>query len=366
MLTSPAVNRDIALTLGIVAVILVIGLGVTLVPGAIDPPDRDEHVRRGHLELTEMTIAAGEVTGNTATLEVTNYLTHHGGPVQNATLFVRVIDTDTEFVETTTRRSLGNISNGDEREQEFAETTNLTVERQGGYRIETIIYQDGERVESGNREVSGVGTLRPAYAESDVKFHDFEGAGSSIPVVGYTIEAVDGDRVRLNVSSYLTNTGTELSDDVTLSVTARQAESNIGADSATVSVAQIRPGRTATPSVTLTVQDNYNYYLDAILKKDGVIVGTASSAAQLDPTETIEQNVTRRSVGIETGDFEQGTSGPRASDLDSDGSAGGDRPRDAQPVETTVTGGSGPGFGFVIAILAVTGAALIGYRRQQP
>jgi len=66
----------------------------------------------------------------------------------------------------------------------------------------------------------------------------------------------------------------------------------------------IRPGRTVTPSVSLTVPSQYNCYL---------VVGTARAPASLDPREPVPWNTTTREVGLEVGDF----------DLD-----GGDAPRD--------------------------------------
>jgi hypothetical protein len=75
----------------------------------------------------------------------------------------------------------------------------------------------------------------------------------------------------------------------------------------------IRPGRTVTPSVSLTVPSQYNCYLDTKLWRDGVVVGTARAPASLDPREPVPWNTTTREVGLEVGDF----------DLD-----GGDAPRD--------------------------------------
>jgi PGF-CTERM protein len=86
--------------------------------------------------------------------------------------------------------------------------------------------------------------------------------------------------------------------------TARQADSNIVADRVAVPVGEIAAGRTASPSASLTVPDGYNYYLNAVLWKDGAVVGSARSAANLDPSETLSVNETRREVGLSVSDFE--------------------------------------------------------------
>jgi len=156
--------------------------------------------------------------------------------------------------------------------------------------------------------------------------------------------------VRLNVSAALTNRGDASSAPLTLVLIARQADSNIVADRATVRIAGIRPGRTATPGTTLAVPDDYNYYLDAVLWNDGVIVGTARSAAQLDPTERVPENTTTRESGFEAGDFVD--------------SSGGDDDRAERAMETPEAGDDGPGFGLGTALVALLAGLLFIARRH--
>jgi hypothetical protein len=81
--------------------------------------------------------------------------------------------------------------------------------------------------------------------------------------------------------SYLTSTGDTPSDDLKPTLTARQIDSNVVADRAEIQVDRIDPGQTVTPGTTLTVQENDNYYLNAVLWKEGVIIATARSGSQL-------------------------------------------------------------------------------------
>jgi PGF-CTERM protein len=92
------------------------------------------------------------------------------------------------------------------------------------------------------------------------------------------------------------------------------------------------------PATTLTVPAEYNYYLDAVLWKDGTIVASTRAAANLDPTETISVNQTRRDVGLQVEDFQRGSGDD------------GDGPR---PTETPGSGASGPGFGVPAALAAL-------------
>jgi hypothetical protein len=339
-------NRETMLAVGIAAVVAVSLVTAAVVPGAIAETESDP-VRPGHLSIQEVSIAPGAVSGGTATLQVDTRLGHSGGASENVTVLVRAVHLDSGLVETTTEQSVASISG----EREVSVVQNLSVERRGGYRVETVVYRDDERIAEGSKEVRGVGTLTPAYANTAVRFH-WQGE-DGFPPVEYTVADVTDNRSTLTVSTFLTNEGDAPSEELRVAFTVRQADSNVVADRASATVGTIAPGRTATPNVELTVPDGYNYYLDAVLWKDGVVVGTARSVANLNPTETLEANETVREVGIEVSDFEN------------DG-GGGDpqRGRDDASVEDAGNAGGVPGFGVGAAALALVGALLLARRHS--
>ena len=331
------------LTLAALALLLSLALLGSLfaIPGAFSQPEED--IRPSRLDLRETTIDARSVGGETVTLAVDSRLEHRGGTAGNVTVESRAIDADTGLVATSTRQSLGNVS-GD---REIQVLTNLTVERQGGYRIETIVYADQQRRTFGRTTVRNVDALVPEYARSSVSFQEFENADVPLGAINYRIESVENNRTTMNVSVFLTNTGDEPAGDLQLRLRARQAESNVVADESTIRVGQIRPGRTTTVSTELTVPDGYNYWLDGILQSDGVIIGTESAPANLDPTEVLEENVTRRDTGFQSGDFEEQRTGlPQATD------------------EPRYTSSSGPGFTAVAALAVALVATLVLARRN--
>ena len=141
--------------------------------------------------------------------------------------------------------------------------------------------------------------------------------------------------------------GEEPAGGLELVVRARQVESNLIADRATVRIDEVGPGRTATPTVELDVPSNYNYYLDGILLRDGVIVGSATSGAMLDPSRPVPENTTREEVEFDAGDFTSETPEP---------------PRDRDTPAPTVE--SGPGFGIAVTLLALLAAAFVAHRRR--
>lgn len=332
--------REALLVAGAVVVLGATVLVAILVPGSLAQPGED--VQSSRISIADTSLAAGAVRGETATLGVTTYLRHSGGPAENVTVVYRAVDTDTGLVATTVRRDIGAIRT----DGELTVTGNLSVERQGGYRIETLVYEDDQRVETGRTTVNGVGTLQPEYARSPVKFHSFETL--DLPAVQYSISEVRDNRTTLSVTTLLTNEGDVTSGELRVVVMARQSDSNILADRAATQVSPMEPGRTATPSTELTVASGYNYYLDALLYKDGVIVGAAQSAANLHPTETIEANQTRQSVGLNVEDFERSESGAA------------DRSADARG---TALQGS-PGFGVPVVLGAIALLAAGGLTRR--
>lgn len=314
-------------------------LGAILAPGALAEP-REPQEPPGRVGIEEVTVSTGTVTGDSATLVVDTYLTHQGGPAENVSLALRTIDAETGFQTTTQRIDLGTVETGGE----VVATSNLTVERSGGYRLEVLLYEDGRRTQRGTKEIRGLDALTPSYAQTDVQFHRFE--GREIPAVEFSVADVSDNRTTLDVSTYLTNQGSATGG-LELVVLARQADSNIVADRSAIQVGQLGAGETVTPETQLTVPSGYNYYLDAILWKDGVIVGTTRAAANLDPQRTISVNETTEDVGLEVSDFER-DEGPGVTPTP----------------EMTTTETTQPGFGIGVAVAALLGGALLLRRRS--
>lgn len=295
-------NRELALAIAAV-VVAVAALATLALSGAVSAPAEPETGAAvetdGHASLLEVTIAADEVAGETVRLEVDTYLEHRGDPVENVTVVHRATNADTSLVEDTTEREVGTL----EEEREVVVPATVAVPREGTHRIESFVYVDGTRTESSSYRVSGVDSLTPAYAETGLEFHrfggDYGGALSDVPAIEYSIESTTDETATLAVTSYLTNAGDDVADTVEVEVKARQADSNIVADSETVTVSNVEPGETATPEVELEVADEYGYYLDAILWHDGTIVATDRAGADLDPNASAENST------LETADFEE-------------------------------------------------------------
>jgi PGF-CTERM protein len=335
-------RRETALAAGTAGVALLAVVAAVVVPGALADPSAERPVRPGPVDIADMEMSAEGVTGDTVTLNVTTRLSHRGPPAPNVTVRVRAVDAESGLVEATRTAAAGDLTG----EREVAVPTSLTVARKGGYRVRAVVYRDGQRIDSGTRDLSGLEALRPPYARSAVGFAEAD----ALPPVAFAVDGTSGNRTTLALQMALTNAGDERPEALRVTVTLRQADSNIVANRTSVPVGSIRPGRTETVETPLTVPTGYNYYIDAVLWKDGVVIDSARGAANLDPTETISVNETRRDVELRVSDFTRG-----------DGDA--DRPRPEGTGMPTSSGG--PGFGVAVAVVALLAAALLARRKSR-
>ncbi len=331
--------RERTLAGAAVAVLAIALLLAAVIPGVIAEPRDEGPVRPGPVRVAEITVQPGEVGGATAELRLAARLDHRGNPARNVSVRFRAIDAESGLLAAQETVTVGNLSS----DGEVPVETTLRVDREGGYVLETTVFRDGERIDEARQQVSGMEALTPEYARTTVGFTE----SRLIDPIAVSVRDVTDNRTTLRVSASLTNDGDDPSEAVRVEVRARQADSNLVADTDGTRVDGIRPGRTQQARMTVTVPSNYNYVLDVALYTDGVLVDTVRSVANLDPSERVDVNTTRRDIEFEVRDFEEG-----------DGSS--DRGTEAPamtPVETEA-----PGFTGGIALLAVLTAALLARR----
>ncbi len=326
---------EAALGVAAAAVLLAtVGLAA-VVPGFVSPSPSDGEPP-ARFDVAEMTLSVGAVTGETATLETTAFVRHRGGTADNVSVVARATDSQSGLVVDRDRRGLGTVDDDGEREVPLA----VAVPREGGYAVTTLLYVDGRRVDTARVGVDGVGALRPSYADSSAAFYEFDRR----PSVEYSVETVENGRATLNVSSYVTNGGDDPESELRLVVTVRQTDSNVVADRTSTRIGNVAPGRTVVEDTRVTVPDGFNYYLDATLRRDGVIIDSARAAANLDPEQTLAVDERREEVEFEASEFE------------TDGGTS------QRPTETPEATGDGAGFGAAVAVVALA-AGLLAARR---
>ncbi|MFB6256436.1 MAG: ATP-binding protein [Haloplanus sp.] len=105
-------RREATLAAGAAGVALLTVVAAVLVPGALADPSEERPVRPGPVDIAGMEISAGDVTGDTVTLNVTTRLSHRGPPARNVTVRVQAVDAGSGLVETTRTVTVGDLSDG--------------------------------------------------------------------------------------------------------------------------------------------------------------------------------------------------------------------------------------------------------------
>ncbi|MEZ3116665.1 PGF-CTERM sorting domain-containing protein [Halobaculum sp. MBLA0147] len=333
-------TRERTLIVAALVILLSATAAAVAVPGVL--AERREPERPGYVDIAEVPVTPGEVSGETAELRLLARLDHEGGPAENVSVRFRAYDAASGLLQTERTVAVGTLD--DDRSVQV--NGSLRVEREGGYVLETTVFRDGEVVDEQRRTVSGVEALVPPYARSAVRFTDRE----ALPAVAVAVADAGGNRTTLELAASLTNGGDAPSGDLRVEFVLRQADSNVRAARASEAVGSIRPGRTAETTTRLAVPTGYNYFVDVVLYRDDVVIDTARSVANLAPEERLSADETVREVKFDVGDFD-----PEA------GPDGEDRRPDATVTEQS-SGGAAPGFGPAVAVVALAAVALLARR----
>lgn len=337
-------DRTRTLTVGAIVVVGLALLTAAAVPGIVADPGDEGPLRPGPVNVVEAPVSVGTVTGQQAELTLHTVLRHRGNPTENVTVEFRAIDTESGLLATEKAVDVGTLRGDTETEVDAT----LAVERQGGYRLEAIVFRNGSRVDTFSRTVRGVEALTPGYARANVSFVE----DPVLEPISASVAGVENNRTTLDIGTWLTATGPNDADELTVTLIVRQAESNIVAARTTTTAGDLREGRSEMLTTSVTVPSDYNYYVDAVLTKDGVIVDTAAGVVNLDPKKTVQRNTTEQDVEFNVGDFDG--SGDRRTE-EPEGTARGRN----RPTETAT-----PGLGPVVAVVALVSLALLARRRE--
>jgi hypothetical protein len=131
----PREKALLLVALGVVAAMAVAGVAAPDVIADREPPEEPTR-----LSVAELSLAPGEVTGETAGFEIDARLAHRGGPAENVTVRVRAIDADSGLVATTETVDVGTV----DADGEVPVETAVRVPREGDYRIETLVFGPGD------------------------------------------------------------------------------------------------------------------------------------------------------------------------------------------------------------------------------
>jgi hypothetical protein len=286
-----------------------------------------------YLYITDTELSADKVTSSFVDLNVTTYIFHERGVQKsNTSLELKVFDRSTGLLKLRKTVDVGSIKEG----ETSSISQSIRLPKEGQYRIESVIYEGNKTKHTSEVQLSGLEGLKT----------DVQEIGIGIDSMDFLVKKVVGNNVVIENDIYLTNAGSNMSQDYKMLVKAREIDARLIADKVWTTTGMISPEETIVRSVNLTVPDNYNYVVEVIIWKDNTIVKRGEDYVQLNPEKVIDKDKTVESKDVTTSDFvveETPT----------------ETPAYEVPYEETQT----PGFGSGLAIISLI-AVLIMFRRR--
>lgn len=306
-----------------------------------------EYKQQSSLSIRDVDVKPVEVTSSMIEVNVTAYINHYGGKTQNATMLIRAISSDTRLLETQVFAPIPET--GSELEKTVAVSTNLKVERNGGYELNILLFDNGSISDSGSVSISGLNALTPQSKRSGVVLNNID----------FTVSAVSAGKVSITSDIYLENKAQDASENLKMTVKAREAASNLLADKTNTETGAIASETTAVKSVQLAVPDGYNYMVAVELWRGDVLINNWEKPVLLAPTKTVPKESTEKKVNIEVSKFvREGGGGGVTEEM----AKGGYYPA-ATPTPVYAGAPKEPGFEIFAAVAAIL-AVFVSRRRS--
>jgi len=278
------------------------------------------------------------VTSSFVDINVTTYILHTSGVQKNDTsLQLKVFDSNTDFLKSRKVIEVGPIKEG----ETSSVSQSIRLPREGTYRVEFVLSDGNKTKSTAEIYLSGLERLKT----------DVQEIGIGIDSIDFLVRKVVGNNVVIESDVYLTNSGSNVSQDYKMLVKAREMDARLIADKVWTTTGLIGPEETVVRSVNLTVPDNYNYVVEVLVWKDNVLVKRGEDYVQLNPQKVIDKNMTVESKDIVTSDF-----------VVEEPVMPGETPAYETPYEEPEMGT--PGFGSGLAMISLIAAFFIFRRRS--
>jgi hypothetical protein len=232
-----------------------------------------------------------EVTSSIIEMNVTAYINHAGSKTQNATMLIRAISSETKLLHTQVFTPIPQTES--EIEKTLSISTNLNVERNGGYELNILLFDNGSIQDSGTINIQGLNAMIPESKRS----------GVTLNTIDFTIGNVSASNILIKSDIYLENKGPDVSDNLKLIVKAREATSNLIADKTNAQTGAIINETTAVKTVQLNVPDGYNYMVVVELWRGETLINTWEKPVLLAPTKTVPKESVEKKMNLEVSKF---------------------------------------------------------------
>jgi hypothetical protein len=279
-----------------------------------------------YLSIRQVDVKPVEVTSARINVNVTAYINHNGGKTRDAVMLIRAINSETRLLESQVSAPIPETDSIFDKT--LSVSTNINVERNGGYELNILLFDNGSIQDSGTVNILGLNALIPGSKRS----------GVSLTNIDFTVGSVSAGKVSIRSDIYLENKGPDVSDNLKMIVKAREATSNLIADKKNAETGTITNETTVVRSIQLEVPEGYNYMVVVELWRGDTIINTWERPVQLAPTKTMPKESVEKKTNIEVSKFVREAGVPA-------GSPGGETQR-PYPAATALT----PGFEIFAAI----------------
>jgi len=245
---------------------------------------------KSSLRIGDVDISPERVTSTEVVLNVTTYIENYGdGGSGDIKLLLKAFDSASGLLVAQTTTSAGSVRKG----KTLPVSQLINVEREGGYRIDVVLFEDEKRLRLRTVQVYGIGDLDPNVYDIGLKVQEMD----------FLVKNVTGSRVTIGVDLYLTNEGDSTSEDLSMLVKAREVDAGLLADKVWISTGNIKRETTIIRSCDIVVPDDYNYIVEVLIWKNDTIVERGAGVVQLNPKRTIPKDEEIVSSDIRVEDF---------------------------------------------------------------
>jgi hypothetical protein len=260
-------------------------------------------LREGYISVKDMDIQAEHVTASYVTMNVTTHLQNAGGAGdRDLDLRLNAFNTDSGLLEAEQATTVPGIGWGETR----AVSQTLVLPREGSYTLVATAYRGNKNLGNHQITIRNLDQLVPDTQKSDLVIEEMD----------FIVKSVNGGSAVIQADIYVANGGSSPSGPVLVEAKAKEMDARLTADKQQVTIANIDPEKIGVASIQLTVPDQYNYVVDALIWRNGSIVKRGEDTVQLRPGKLISNNSQLTTVKIDTSRFVVGegqmTSSPYA------------------------------------------------------
>lgn len=275
----------------ILASLLILSFTIVLIKSDVLQKPPEPWVPPSNLNIRDVDVKPVMVTSSQIEVNVTAYINHAGSKTQNATMLIRAISSDTRLLQTQVSAPIPEIES--ELEKTLAISTNLNLERNGGYELHILLFDNGSIMDSGSVSIRGLNALTPMSKQSGVVLNNID----------FTVTNVSTGKVSIKSDIYLENRGPQASENLKMIAKAREATSNLLADKTGTETGVIANETTAVKSVVLTVPEGYNYMVVVELWRGETLINSWEKPVLLAPTKTVPKESVEKQTNIEVSKF---------------------------------------------------------------